>query len=343
MKILIITFCMLIISVALTANPSIEPESIVSELWFSEAGHTMIEFALLSGYPINLQAFSLKHGDFQQNLPLNTVVAVDDTPIVVDITEIFPELVLNPEADSLWVYKYNNVYNKLKWGNSFSCYINSIEPGQSIAYNYADYNLNLCKEEPPTPGTSAYQVIARTVVTVAVKDQNNNPVVGVPILNNVTGLYSNFTDSNGMFVDIVPADYYYLSVIHPLTEVPVYQHQYWLDTNAELMVNISLNYTANDDNTAPVVAQEGLKVYPTPFNLKQTEALTFEYQGKSALSHAGYIKIYNIKGHYVCKIPVSAKSTAYWKPDTKVGSGIYFARLISENRIIDTVAITIVK
>ncbi len=343
MKISFLALCLLLITTVLCANPSAGPVSIVSELWFNEAGHTMVEFALFNSPPIRLQAFSLRHGDFQQNIPLNTIMTESSPPIVVDITELFPELVLNPEADSLWIYKYSNVHNKLKWGNSFSCYINSIEPGQSIAYNYADYELTLCKEEPPTPGSNAYQVNARTVVTVVVTDQNNNPVPGVPIMNNSTGLYSNFTDSNGIFMDIVPAKCYNLNVIHPLTEETIYQNQFWLDTNAELIIPIRINYTANEDNTAPVLPKKGLLAFPTPFNFISNETISFQYDGSSKPHGQSIIKLYDTKGRYVCQIPISAKGIASWKPDRNIGSGIYFARLISGNRILDTATITIIK
>jgi hypothetical protein len=331
------------------ANPAIMYEDVVSEVWFNAEGHLMVEFAPFGG-AIHLNSLAISHGDYREFIPDSTLISWESPLVVRDITALMPHMIFNPEDDSLVVLLsyYDQFYyaDYLKWGNSFSNNsINPPLPGQSIAKYFewrdSDWGLYLekyiTKDAPPTPGTLAYLPVARSVVKVRVIDLNSKPVPYV-MCDNVYDDSLSFTDINGEFILVRHPGKYRLVLQHPITNETAFDQYYWLEPNDTLTVSIQIDMPAY-----PYDKIKGLHAYPMPFNFTQSDKITFRYYGQAEIKGDSYIKLYDIKGRYITKIPMGAKGFTDWVPPSGIVSGTYLAQMVSGNRILDTTTISIIK
>lgn len=348
MKAIIITISLLVIMTALLSNP-IMP-MVMSEVWFTDSGHCMVEF-----YPwiLTISADTVLffiNGDVQEPFYYNFSALPQDSVLVVDITEEIPNISFNQAEDGMSIGIPSTsglfVLEGFSWGDSFNNSINPPLPGQSMVQGYNNYydefqHWAWYKSQSPTPGCTGG--IDIDTVIVVVTNQFGEPVPKVPIYDYNEFAYSDSTDFDGKFTTTMLAGRYKLKVLHPESNIVVHDQLYWLEPNQTTTIPIQINLTANEDNTAPVMPKTGLKAYPSPFNIKTADAVSFQYNGSSKLRGESVIRIYDIKGRYISSVSMSAKGTASWKPNRDIGSGIYFARLISGNRILDTATISIIK
>jgi hypothetical protein len=353
MKVILFTISLLILCAAMFANPI--PTSILSEVWFAENGHMMMEFNANWYTTVYTTDLAIVHDDIPQALTgTPMLIPTNYGPgLVVDISEMIPFMDFNPEEDSIGIIYTQGLdvmhINSLKWGNSPDHDINPPLPGQSMALvlthdlDYFSY-LEWVKEEPPTPGTNAYQAFSRDTLRVVVTNQLGQPVPNAPIYPYLQAQHPiAYTDANGVFCDTLLAGRYNLIVKHPTTNAVVMDSTFWLEPNQTTTIPVQITVTANDDQIAPMVPKTGLTAYPSPCNLAKNTTVSFEYKGDAKLIKKGMVKIYDTKGRFVCQQLMSSKGTASWMPDRSISSGMYFARLISGNRIMDTTTITIMK
>jgi hypothetical protein len=349
MKFILLAWVIIFIAAALPANPVIP--QIVSEMWFDESGHLMVEFCS-SYYYFNSVPFSdmyIVHGGSEFSIPQAGGVGYN-YPQVLDLTALVPELNLDPLSDTLWVqFDYQDGwggYSYISWGDDFGYSAQAPQPGESLVLCHTFFGYTPVKDNPPTPGTNPFQALARDTLRVVVTDQSGNPLPDVPVYCSNPGNgfppYTNYTDANGVFADTVYAGKTFIRVTHPQSNVPVSEQYYWLEPNAATVIPITIYTTAPADEVLPV-ARPGLKAYPVPFNKQTAEAITFRYEGVIKLQKGSYIRLYDMKGRFVTQIGMSAKGEAHWQPDTGISSGTYFARLISGNRIMDTATLTVTK
>ncbi len=350
MKVPIFAFCLLLITSVLCANPT--SPIVVSEIWFAENGHCMIEICPQALFDY-ITGFVFKNGDIQVVLPESFVFPSQGEVAIIDVNEIMPDLNFNPTGDTLEVLGQVTEENFftidiVKWGTDFINYLSPLQPGQSIvhyiAYDPGGAMTGWCKDAPPTPGTSPNAAVARDTIKIIITDQFGNPVPEIPIF------YSDdyfapkgHTDASGTYTEVRFADRFHCVVRYPHTYVLIQNQTYWLEPNQNLTIPIQINVTANEDNTAPFLPKAGLKAYPSPFNSICNETISFQYDGSTKLHGQSIIKLYDTKGRYVCQIPMSVTGLTSWKPDSNIGSGIYFARLINGNRVLDTKSITLIK
>lgn len=359
-KPIVLILCMGVIVCVLTANPCIIFESIMSEVWFAENGHLMIEFYPYGMQDINLNSITITHGDYCESFPDSIIVSINSSPVVIDITSSVPNMEFNPVTDSIMVkypiYMDYYGYDYLKWGNDSSANIAPPLAGQSLVHsvewieNYWDawtmpgdigFLEQWVKDEHPTPGTSAYTAVSRSNIKVIVKDQNNNPVQYVPIRDKFSGKYSIYTDSQGIFTDTSTAGKYHLTMKHPQTDEVTINACYWLEPNQTKEIPISIYI---DPDTPVIPIPDNLKAFPSPFNIQKTYAhqMYFQYSGTVKLAGSSYIKVYDIKGRYICKVPMAGSGIWRWDMNDSLKSGVYFARLISGNRVIKTTSFTVI-
>jgi len=335
------------------ANPS--PPQVVSEVWFAENGHFMMELSSSSpsSYPVfDMSDIYLNTHNWLSHIPLSGSI-VFGGGVVVDITALIPEMVFNPEDDTLEIYYYSSgqLYfsNSIQWGEDFNTHnINAPNPGQSLVFCHTFNGYEVFKEEPPTPGSHPYTALARDTLRVIVTDQYGNPISGAPVflsINMRPWVPNSYrvTDADGVLADTLYAGKCLVRVKHPQTNTIIFEQTYWLEPNQTTTIPIQISMTGVNDNTAPALSATELKAYPSPFNLSKHEMITFQYDSKTKLLSKSYIKIYDAKGRFVCQIPMSDKVTASWKPDKDISSGMYFARLISGNRIVDTTTFIVIK
>ncbi len=360
LKVIILIICLGIIISALYSNPCVIFEGILSEVWFADNGHLMMEFYSLSMPEINLNTLTIVHGDYQENFPDSVVVNHESAPSVVDITALMPGMVFNPEEDSLTVKipLHGNYYwfDSLKWGNSSGANITPPMPGQSLVHNIAWientwsawtmpgdvlFEDTWVKDSPPTPGTQCFEAVARSNIKVIVTDQNNDPVPFVPILHKYSGKYNLYTDSQGIYTDVSTAGKYHLSLKHPVTGEIIHDQYYWLEPNQTKEIPISVNI---EPGTPIPPIPDNLRAFPSPFNIQKTynRTMYFQYSGAAKLANNSYIKVYDIKGRYVSKIPMTGNGISRWNIREELKSGMYFARLISGSRVIKTTTFTVI-
>lgn len=346
----IVIICMLIISMTVMANPIVQENSVISELWFADNGHLFIEFYLQLLTSLNINELVIQHGSNIAYIPYSCTLHNYGTPVVLDITELLPDMILNPIEDIIIIkYFYEGQWitmNLLRWGNGSTAQMSPLLQGQSIVNYYMNWQNRWCKDSPPTPGYSPCYPLARDTLTVIITDQSNNPLPNITIYTDAPeiGLVSiGVTDSLGIYKRTLISKEFYLAVKHPQTDAIIYQNNLWLEPNQTTLIPIQINMTANEDEIVSMVPDTGLKAFPTPFNYLTNEAVSFEYNGDSRLRGQSIIKLYDAKGRYVTSVSVSAKGTASWKPNRDIGSGIYFARLINSNRIIETTNFSVIK
>lgn len=344
MKFIMITLALIVLSIALYSNPI--TAEIVSEFWFSNEGHLMMEFCMNYNYndqPVNLSDIHLVNDAMDVTIPL--AGAVSAYPYVVDVSSLIPGFTLNPEVDTLLVYFDNSSgfagSTYYRWGNCPYSRISSISPGQSAVRVHTSDGFVLAKDEPPTPGASPYSPIARDTLIIMVTNQFGEPMSGVPVLL-YNLYYTNYTDINGIFTVTTWASRCGIIVRHPQTNEIVYQQSHILEPNETTVIPVTISITANEDELIPVPIK-GLHVYPSPFNHNTADAITFKYDGETKLSRDTYFRLYDTKGRFILQIPMDIKGMASWKPASDIASGLYFARLISGNRIVDSTPISIIK
>jgi len=346
---LIIGFISLL--VMLCANPVIP--QLISEIWFNESGHLMVEFGL-EYYPnspaVSLSDIHLVHGSYDATIP--TIGGISyNSAYVLDITSLMPEMVLNPLCDTLEAYYSNDseyFASYFSWGDNISAYyINSLAPGESIVQKHTFWGFMPFKDSPPTPGSSPYQPVARHIITITVADQFGNPLNNVSLYQSLSanGLFppvTEYTDINGAYADTVYAGKCHVKVWHPQTNEEIFSQYYWLTPNGSTHIPITIQMTANADEVAPVI-EKGLHAYPNPFNSDASGSVSFTYNGNAKLSRDSYLRIYDTKGRFIQQIEMNSKGTASWQPSPETASGLYLARLISGKRIVDTATFSIIK
>ncbi len=353
MKVIFLILTLLVLSISLFSNP-IMP-MLMSEVWFADNGHFMVEF-----YPDGIVYFDVQVylSNGEESLPIlyDFTTAPYDSVIVIDVSEMMPDLAFNPLEDELLLQFQSgtSLYSieGLSWGNSFSNTINPPLSGQSLVQFWdfhplsMDYHYTWYKDEPPTPNLAVQWGLtmnARDTLCITITDQNNNPVINLPIYWRDNELPYGYTNSSGVFADTVLAGRWQILLKNPLNSNIVFNQSYWLEPNECTDINIQISITGNSGETTPAVVPKGLKAYPSPFNQQTADAITFKYEGETKLSRDTYIRLYDTKGRFIQQIQMSNKGTTTWKPSAEIGSGHYFARLISGNRILDTTTISIIK
>jgi hypothetical protein len=351
MKRSILLICISILVLGLFANPG--TYSILSEVWFADNGHFYLEL-VSPAYITNFNQIQIRHGDDIRQFPLDIDASMMFTMTVFDVNAYFPDMVFNPVEDSVIIryevnpgYYYD--YDKVKWGEDFSNDINAPLPGQSLVKIQNPfpviYPFYWCKEQPPTPGDYMYNSIARDTLVILVTNQDGIPLPNIPLYNMYTSPFSplGYTNSSGIFVDTLWAGKLPLKVVNPETNAIIYENTYWLEPNHTTFLPIEISYTQNNEQITPVVISIGLHAYPNPFNSTASGSVSFTYDGETKLSRDSYLRIYNTKGRFITKIDMNSKGMTSWTPASETASGLYLARLISGNRIVDTTTFTILK
>ncbi len=351
MKVSLVIFNLLLLFSALLANPW--STAVLSEVWFADNGHLFVELYTPPVYITNYNQVQIAHGD--------TIACVTDSveinfnnniPYVVDVSELEPGLIFDPAGDTLRIrmpmgteyYEMDGV----SWG--YGQYeIRPPLPGQSLVKAHPDYftamDIGWFKDEPPTPGLYPYNTVARDTIVILVTNTDGIPLQHFPLYLSDVYYICGYTNSSGIFVDTLKAGRLPVRLKHPDNNTVLYNQCFWLEPNETTFIPIEIDYqpTLNNDENVPPITEKGLRAYPTPCNLKTAKYLTFAFDGNTKLNINSHLKIYDTKGRYICRIPMSAKGTACWKPSRDISSGIYFARLINGNRILDTIPLTIVK
>ncbi len=353
MKAIILTLAIMMFTLAITANPN--APTLISEIWYDTDGHMMMELHG-SFYDISILPSQLFfcNGDSMASFPPDVLFPYWGNTVVIDATIEFPNLIFNPSGDTLTIRYINEDYGQdiefesLKWGDSFVNDINPLLPGQSFVHwrhYYFDGDVRYWyKDEPPTPGLYPNEPIARDTVKVIITNQNGVPLPNINLYSYT--LYNvpfGCTDNSGTYIDTLMAGKFALIVRHPLTSEIVHNQKYWLEPNQTTTIPIIIDYVANDDNVVPHLVYKGLHAYPTPFNSSKADFITFKYEGETKLCRETHIRLYDTKGRFIQQIQMSNKGLTTWKPSADIGSGHYFARLISGNRILDTITFTIIK
>ncbi len=361
MKAIILLIFILSVGTVAYCNPSEMVVNFVSEVWFADNGHLMVEFDPMNIGNINLNDVTFIHGDFQETFPDSIELSYDSTPLVIDISERMPNMVFSPVEDSLKIlfspcgdYPFDEY---LKWGNSFTADINPPLPGQSMA-RYIKLEENLwsphylffgssflvmrwVKEAQPTPGINSYEQVSRAVIKVTITDQNDRPVKYAPIYNYKGGMYNIFADKDGVYTDTLLTGKFHLKIKSPENNEVLFDQYYWLEPGQTMEIPVNVN---TGSGTQHYKAPNSLLAFPTPFDMKHTQAksLCFRYVGLEKMNSSSHIKVYDIKGRFVCKVPISQYGFSQWSIDRQLRAGIYFARLINKNRVINTTTFTII-
>jgi hypothetical protein len=359
MKRILILSAIIFVTTILSADINYFGQSLVSELWFGENGHFYIEVSLKdyhTNHTIELHDVFISNGQLEQRIPYYHTVHVNDDPMVLDLTSLMPSVVFNPEGDTLIVRKLSggelSDLNEVSWGSDFSNDCNPPFVGQSLV-NYV-YHLSgtfwlsyWCKDAPPTPGTSPYCPVSLATLEVMVTDENHNPLPGVVI--NRAHIEDSYlypictTDSTGMAsVNMIATDYRFV-VEHPLTYMIVYNQSFWMEPNDTTHIDVIINMTTHSEDEHYQVMVKGLKAYPVPFNASRSGFITFAYDGEQRLVKDSSIRLYDSKGRFVKELPFPAKGTTTWTPPRDIASGMYIAKLIMDNKFIDTKAFSIIK
>jgi hypothetical protein len=334
-------------------------QSLISELWFGENGHFYIEVSLKDYHTnntIELHNVFISNGQTEQRLPYYHTVHVNDAPMVLDLTSLVPAVVFNPEGDTLLVRElYEGEFddlNEVSWGNDFSNDCNPPLVGQSLVnYVYGSSGSfwlgYWCKDAPPTPETSPYCPVSLATLEVMVTDENHNPLPDIVI--NRAYIEDSYlypictTDSSGIAtVNMIARDYRFV-VEHPVTYMIVYNQSFWLEPNDTTHIDVTINMTTHSEETYNPVMVKALKAHPVPFNASLSGFISFSYDGETKLVKESYIRLYDTKGRFITQIPVSPKGVTKWTPPEDMASGMYIARLISGNRFVDTVFLSIIK
>jgi len=346
MKAIFIFLITLVLTAGLWANPALPESGIISEVWFADNGHLMVELCTMNIYDISLNHLTIEHSGYREAFSDSTII-IDTSGVVIDFTDKMPGMSFNPAGDLLCILANNDnrdlyILDSLSWGEGEFVNTHPPLPGQSMARyrNNWDsvwyYHLSWVKDEPPTPGTNCYRPVARSVLKVKVTDQNNDPVpyVFIDYFPN-----SGLTDAKGeLSVSILPQRTW-LYVKHPITNADVLYENYWVEPNDTLIVPIQITMPS----PYPYTAIKGFHVYPSPFNINKDVRINFVYYGKQKLGYGGYVKLYDTKGRFIKQIGFSYKGTACWRPSSDMHSGMYLARVINGNRIIDTTTFIIIK
>jgi hypothetical protein len=349
----VILVCLfLLFSICLIANPN--GPNIISELWYADNGHLMMEICshYFSGWLPDSTEVGFSDGSTYVPLP-DSIVIQDYQIVVLDVDEVLPALDFNPEEDTLSTYINDNGYHMLvealKWGNGTGVNLRPLQANQSfVQYWQHDPEgvwTRWYKDAPPTPGTSPNNPIARDTLRIVARNQHGHPIPNLPIYrhpNSSWGLYG-YTDTNGVFVDTLYAGYYYFVIRNPETNEIVFQHGFYLEPNVTTTIPITISLTGNDDNYIPVETGMQFRAYPTPFNRKENNAITFEYKGYSKLISNSYIRLYDNKGRFITQIDMPRVGKTIWEPGSSISSGMYFARMISGNHILDTTSLILLK
>jgi hypothetical protein len=324
-------------------------ETLISEAWFAENGHLMLEICHSETPMNNLNKFTFCHGDMQSVFPDS--IDLNHGPFVLDLNEHLPEMVFNPTADSLLVFfKWfgRDFYiDRLRWGDGLENDISSLLPGQSIARSITWHEtywgpspVDLwVKDAPPTPDSCFFEPVARSVVKVKVVDQQNNPVPYVNCYNEVDYQVSSVTDARGEYTETLLPGKLRLTIKNPITNEYVYEQYHWLEPNETKTIQVQIELPAQ----FPYSEYKGLHVFPAPFNPLKADRINFRYYGKTNISSGSFIKLYDTKGRFVEKVHIPPNGIASWKPTSDIPSGMYLARIVKGNRIIDTKTFVVVK
>lgn len=354
MKKLFIIVCMLVYFVIAYSNPAYPDPGIISELWFTESGHMMVEFYKEQFYGATQGELFIPSEALYGIIWYKLGLYEFGTVRVVDITELCPGYACNPYGGTLKIgieLQYSGIWmgvDRVTWGNDFECDVNAIQPGQSIAH--ASYEADIdywgemtdytwTKDEPPTPGTNPYSPIARSVLKVRITSQDNEPISNVRCYSSPLE-YTGFTDSNGEYTCEVLPGKVWVSAVHPLTGNPVLaQNYYWVEPYDTLNVLIAIDMPMNFSYEV----YRGFQVFPNPSNNKQTERISFRYYGDKEITYPSYVRLYDVKGRFVQSIHVYNSGFGYWVLPDDVVSGVYIAKLIIGNKYIDTIKFSIEK
>jgi hypothetical protein len=335
------------------ANAALPQTSILSEVWFTENGHLMVEFSTMgmNSIPLNeIVVINSGEQEYREAFQDSTII-IDSSAVVIDITETMPNMVFNPDGDTLIIgHMYNNdlenysYLDRLIWGNDPFSDTNPPQPGQSMAHSvkWTEYNYEMWPyfkwviDEPPTPGTNCFNPVARSLLKVKITDLNNDPVpYALLFFYSVTD--NCLTDENGELNEPIFPGRFDISIQHPIYAESVLNQIYMVEPYDTLSIPLQITMPGS----YPYDNLKKLRAYPVPYNRRKAYFLTFKYYGE--IKKDSYIKLYDIKGRFISKIPFDTNGFINWHPDEAIGSGMYFARMINGNKIVDTATITIIK
>lgn len=351
MKSFILAIGLLLILSSEYANAAHPPTSILSEVWFADNGHLMVEFSTMGLNSIPLNKIIVIHGEYRESFRDSTIL-IDSSAIVIDITERMPNMVFNPEGDTIIIgHLYGedeeqySWLDRLIWGNGHSVDINPPQPGQSMAHTVKwsenDYTHELWPyfkwviDEPPTPGTHCFQPVARSLLKVKITDQNNDPVP-YALLYYYSTSENSLTYENGEYIAPIFPGRFDLVITHPIYAEWVLNKIYVVEPFDTLLIPLQIIMPEN----YPYDNLKKLRAFPTPLNVKKDYAVTFRYFGE--IKDYSYIKVYDIKGRFIGKVTWGSKGFAHWIPQPDDASGFYIARLISGNKVLDTIKFSII-
>jgi hypothetical protein len=316
---------------SLKANPIAEP-TIITEFAFDNGSFTIELFFqdMFQGWITNLDELNLccSAGSVEFN---DGIQVVFNQPMVLDETDVIGILFLNPEQDMVWIEEGPGWIiggDQIGWGDIAYYWPLMVppSPNQSIAtLGFLDPNSGLimqwtrAMEEPPTFGYNAFSINARGSLEGYVFDLDNNPVQWALINNQVT------TDETGYFKlpDTLCHIYECFSV------------RYNGATVLEFCDTIHPNQTSYKEFHLPItlVGVPEYTNHPNPFGVS-TEITVVIPEGLDYSK--GLLEIFDISGQRIGSTPLSGQTNVIPWNASGLPPGIYFYRILLDNRPYDT-------
>jgi hypothetical protein len=343
-----VIFLFLWIAVCIGANP-LAP-NIMSELWYNQDGHLLLEICPLYFWAYGDLQLSFSNGDIIVAKPDSLIIPADGETAVWDISAAMPELNLNPHGDTLGVRLYSPSmgftmdWESISWGSSTASNVSLLATGQSWVCQMVHGDMgswsHWCKEEIATPNAYPYTSRSRAWLNLRFIDASGNPYSQVEYYaTNLMGV----TDSTGVVADSILTGH--LQIIY---RIPSHEHYTYLPPvflEPDQVYDCTVNFSGQDNQDTNLHPQRTclLKIYPSPYLKCSGEATKIEYIGKLRLTPRSIVKIYNSKGQFIESIAMPENGKVQWQPKQGLSTGVYLLRVVSENRIVATSYLTVIK
>jgi len=345
-------FCLLALVLfiaGLAANPV--QECVLSEIWFTPQGHCMMELYDYWGV-LDAQVCDLEfhNGDYIATTECDSLIN-HIRPLVIDATELMPDLNLNPEGDTLMIYgpilpDFNFILDYLVWGNGTYVNLTPPLPGQSMVQwleGYDDWHsFYWCKEANPTPGTSPFVPQSKGVLRLVCHNQTV-PLPNLPVYYLDSMTVNGITDANGVWEDSLYACNFYWTVRNPATNQSLCSGTAHLEPNQVIVADITLNLTGTEEDIQTAQDKPLVRFCPQPFTTGASALLHIELGEGCPKAARHQLRIYNTKGEFVTELVIPRSGRLAWAPGATCGSGVYVYRLIGDSRIIACGSFTLLK
>lgn len=336
----VLLFLILLITLGLGANPI--THAYIQQIWFNEDGELIVQFGRHAAYLANYE-MEVMLSDGTNSVPLTlTETNPQNYPIEYNLTEIAPQLTFNPESG---YFKMSRPYilEEIRWGFGPLCQVSPLVGSQTyyqyMLFEYTEWGDTivhyLWAKSTSAAEVQDYECQTYSPLYLSLRNQQNEPLVGFRMHLDGFNWPHAISDENGIINTGVRCRRTNLIIYAPEGAEELYSQSFWAEPGENYTYNAIINYTGNDDPTAPM-AEVKLSLKPSVIRAGKT----MQVDCSEALGHSATLYLFDIKGRQLEHYPFAGNMPLHTE---NLPAGIYFLRLQQGDQTLDTQRFIILK